>query len=643
MLSKPLHAYSTEKRLAQTKFNLQKVVKMNAAKFSLATKQLNRTDDEDDYGAEVDACSSDELPLTEQILNCITMIMKRKPKGRRYASLQKYFALVSFMGPHYYGLLHTTLLFPSYRTTLTYRNQIFEQIGATDNIFDGSLDNLKFIISKCISEDFGGKAILAIDATSVTLYVAVDINGNIEGLIRQTKTSADHAIDMIKNEESFSRFVTSNKNNFIAAVFVMMIIPLDTCHRAIPICCIPVKHGSATEDTMTYIVEILSHFEDSDIRIMGLATDGDPQYNKMSMAFMEHILEHIDRVSEHTASDVVRSFASIGHFSDPFHLVKRDRYRKVSKESFIVDPWTEGQIYSVHDLLELGIPDYLLSPEQARKMEDLLPLRLFSHNTLGLILDRDDPGLFVAMLPSTLLMESLHSKYLSRKQRIDYLLIGASLMILFELYKKIIRHPPPDMLDIRLPSIKNTAMCFTREWSSEYISLTLRIADLLCSETTLNLGSCGTHILEHYFGNIRRHSHGNNTYRRFLKAMKNVFLEQHLLKELEIPRESPQRRSDSGVKVCDPLIPDYPNMMYYFHIARGLVHTCMHIPMDTSAFKFALPKEPFTLREFAEKFLHFEEIEPKFISTKQKGFTATGGLRNYRIWSASQQLKGMTS
>jgi hypothetical protein len=121
--------------------------------------------------------------------------------------------------------------------------------------------------------------------------------------------------------------------------------------------------------------------------------------------------------------------------------------------------------------------------------------------------------------------------------------------------------------------------------------------------------------------------------------MKNVFLEQHLLNELGISRENPQRRSDSGVNVCDPKITENPNLIHYLQIARGLVHTCMHIPEDTWAFMFALPMEPFTIREFADNFLRFEEIEPKFSSTKQKGFTATGGLRNYRIWSASKQMK----
>jgi hypothetical protein len=290
----------------------------------------------------------------------------------------------------------------------------------------------------------------------------------------------------------------------------------------------------------------------------------------------------------------------------------------------------------------LGLPDYILSPEQARRMEDLLPLKLFSQHTLQLILARDDPGLFFSMLPSTLLMESLHSKYLTRTQRIDSFLIGASLIILYELYKKVLKTPPEELLHLSLPSIPATTMCFTTEWSSEYVSVALHITALLYSETTLNLGACGTHLLEHYFGSIRRHSLGDNTHARFMKAMKNVFLEQYLLNELKIPRESPLRRSDSGYHVCDPLIEEKFNLMHYLQIARGLIQTVMHLPEGTGIFTFALPERPLSINEFSARYLVFEEKNDTFRSTKKTGQTATGGIRNSRIWSAINQMKDTT-
>jgi hypothetical protein len=50
-----------------------------------------------------------------------------------------------------------------------------------------------------------------------------------------------------------------------------------------------------------------------------------------------------------------------------------------------------------------------------------------------------------------------------------------------------------------------------------------------------------------------------------------------------------------------------------------------------------------TMRSFAEKYLQIETKKEKFTSTKARGFTATGGLGNYRIWSATNQLVKLAS
>jgi hypothetical protein len=242
---------------------------------------------------------------------------------------------------------------------------------------------------------------------------------------------------ILTDETEFSDFIASKQKSLITAEFVLMLIIIDGSHRAFPICHISATHGKATRDTMEKIIEKRTFLENAGIQIVGLATDGDLQYISITLEFMNSIIDEIYERANQTLLGILEDLGENCHFSDPFHLVKRDRYRKVSKDHFIVDPWNEASMYSVSDLIGLGIPDYILGAEQARKMEDLLPLKLFSLETLRLVLDTNDPGLFFAMLPSTLLLESIHSESLSRKQRIDYLMIGASLMVLYEFYKKI--------------------------------------------------------------------------------------------------------------------------------------------------------------------------------------------------------------
>jgi hypothetical protein len=314
----------------------------------------------------------------------------------------------------------------------------------------------------------------------------------------------------------------------------------------------------------------------------------------------------------------------------------------VSKDHLVIDPWNESSLLSVHDLAELDIPDYILGAEQARKMEDMLPLKLFSQKTLCKILDRNDPGLFFAMLPSTLLLESIHSESLSRKQRIDYLMIGASLLILYEFYKSFIIDFKDDLKEVNIHPIPNKRICFTTKWSSEYITLALSITALLYTEKTLNLGACGTHILEHYFGSIRRHSGGDNTHERFMQSMKKVFLEQYLLNELKIPREQTQRRSDSGYTVNDEKSEEPEYLLHYLLIARGLLGTFMNIPDELSCYDFVLPESKTTINSFAAKYLSFEEKYSNFISTRITGNVATGGLANCRIWGAINQMDEST-
>jgi hypothetical protein len=215
-------------------------------------------------------------------------------------------------------------------------------------------------------------------------------------------------------------------------------------------------------------------------------------------------------------------------------------------------------------------------------------------------------------------------------------MIGASLMLLYELYKIVVREIEEDS---GIKSIPNKLHGFTTEWSADYISLALSTVALLYSEETLNLGACGTHILEHYFEAIRRHSGGDNTHDRFMKSMKKVFLEQHLLLQLNIPREHLQRRSDSGYIVRGDKSTEKNKLMYYLQIARGLMQTFMNVPEAHPIYSFALPEEPITIKSFTERYLEIEEKNSKFISTKTTGKTATGGLRNYRIWGAKKQME----
>lgn len=63
-------------------------------------------------------------------------------------------------------------------------------------------------------------------------------------------------------------------------------------------------------------------------------------------------------------------------------------------------------------------------------MEDDLPKKFFILLYTGKIILKEDFELFISMLPSALILESLHNKKLSRQMTVDYFLFGASIVII---------------------------------------------------------------------------------------------------------------------------------------------------------------------------------------------------------------------
>jgi len=124
--------------------------------------------------------------------------------------------------------------------------------------------------------------------------------------------------------------------------------------------------------------------------------------------------------------------------------------------------------------------------------------------------------------------------------------------------------------------------------------------------------------------------------------MKKVFIEQSLLNELEISRQNPRSRNDSGVNESSDLVKEKNNLLHYLKIARALMQNFMNIPENTPIDCFALPEETISIASFTKKYLKIEEKKNKFSSTKITGITTTGGLSNHRLWSAKKQIADLS-
>lgn len=578
-----------------------------------------------------------DCPYLEPLVRCLQENSKRSPTGRRYDGLHDFFALLSFVGPYYFELFHQQLLFPTYRTVFDYRNAVWTDSGLPANAFNGDLTSLQRIIELMLPNGYDGKLVLMIDAAYVTPYVKVYPTGEVTGLMPTVALPEDVAQELISDKALFTTFLEEHQNEMIKAEFAVMLGATDPSVRPFPICCIPATSGTASLNKVTEVETLVVMLRDLGLNIAGLATDGDQLYLRYSVAFVNAIIQDLDGHRDSTVVEIFAKHDLLFHFSDPYHLAKRDRYRKINGADFSPAPNSIKAYYDVQLLRDCGIPEYLLDNDGARKMEDGLPLRLFSKEMMQLYMESNSFGFVFCMLPTTLLLESLHSEVISRQERIELLMTGAAFVLLYYIVQTDYRYNPAVATKDAVKKVQ-AHYCFSPEWCCEYISATLCIAYMLATEESLHLGACGTHFLEHYFGAIRRHSQGEDTHQRFFGSMKQALLERILLQKLGIEFVLPRRRSDSGATVTDPLDSALFPLSLYLRLAKKYMNNFVEFPEHLGLDSIAPQHKKAKMKMIIDLLKPLHSNTRRQISTKSDGMTSTGGLSNCRRWKACSQL-----
>ncbi len=246
--------------------------------------------------------------------------------------------------------------------------------------------------------------------------------------------------------------------------------------------------------------------------------------------------------------------------------------------------------------------------------------------------------LLFSILPTTLLLEAIHTPTLTRTRRIDYLLTGFSLIYTYYQFQKYAFSNLKQVTGNNISQF-NKESAFTNTWCMEYISVVFGIVCLLATEEHLHLGALGSNMVEHYFGNIRRLSRGDDTHKKFLKSMKLMCMEDALYNELGMERSNPERRSSSGCKLEDEL----PNEDFYIYDyltwARRFFNRFVLFKADLSSLGIPEIKGILTDKEIEEFLVDIKKEVKTIISTKSSKMTATGGEANRRMWKAAKELE----
>lgn len=156
-------------------------------------------------------------------------------------------------------------------------------------------------------------------------------------------------------------------------------VPWDKKHPSIPILFVPSSQGATTDQTLQ-ILSDLRHHQYSLVNILLTASDGDKKYLQFVKPIIEKFKKNILLLESHDNLTGLTSFVLTDfdvHTFDLLHMLKNVWYRYSSDISFGVA--TQSSPHKLADaLIRLDIPESYINLGAGRKMDDELPLKIFS-------------------------------------------------------------------------------------------------------------------------------------------------------------------------------------------------------------------------------------------------------------------------
>ena len=116
--------------------------------------------------------------------------------------------------------------------------------------------------------------------------------------------------------------------------------------------------------------------------------------------------------------------------------------------------------------------------------------KLFKLQTIHKIVEIEDLGLLISMLPSSLLLEAIHRKELDCQDTIVYLLFGASIVMIYYLMQKHVIENKLPIYENNKEEYRKKKMFFTEDWCKQYIFTIIGIAYCIITEQCLDTGAC---------------------------------------------------------------------------------------------------------------------------------------------------------
>ena len=442
------------------------------------------------------------------------------------------FLQIAQCGESIWNLLHEHLGFPCWRTIQMWRHTYLERAGLSMDLLNGDPAKVDAIFQRYYGTDYqtkGIRVVLAVDAAGVSPRVVVHKDGRIDGLINEEYRIDPNVAESLRNSLTALRsFVSSVNDEICKDFFVVFVCPLESANGGFPILLYPKQNGAANQAFISLLVQVAQFVASRGVDVVGLAFDGDPGY-----------LQFVRNITCHFANpDLARPLShqnvpSMLMFEDLLHLAKCVRYRFVCGSNICPYPH-KNDIVSTNDFETIGIVPWILDPSQMRKMDDFLPLMLFSREHLMMALEKKMYGTCLALLPMTLALTAVMDRELTRQERLDYL---STSWAFFWCYKQAYNCSNRDDLGQTTQRNKGTneKMAIYDEITLDKgMSLFYSLSRIISDPKAVHLGALGTHWLEHFFGNVRRICNRNDSAESFKRSVLMIMMQKILGGKIQV-------------------------------------------------------------------------------------------------------------
>lgn len=574
---------------------------------------------------------------------------------------------LSGMGEYWYTVVSHLLGLPCFRTVQRYIKDEMEFRGVNYNLFDGSTASIAHL-KEMFSPDKDLEVVLAIDACSATPSVRVSKTGLVTGLLHDRQLSQEEYELIRQSVHEFQRMLKDVKDEIIRYHFVVLALPLDPNIKPFPVFVSRNTSGTADAACDQAFSQLFERMNEVGLNVLGVAFDGDRTWLKFVRLITKELYGffalqppyNLDLPLAGLNLNVPRLV-----FEDPLHLLKCFRYRICCGAR--VCPWPDNHDTTVvaETLAEkLEIPRWIITDDHNKKMEDSLPLSLFRRQYLLEAVDRHEYDLFLVLLPGVLLKLAIFSSNQTKNSCTSVLSLLFALLVYYKESRTMDnaqtetksgkpkgrkkQDADPDEPEESNRKEKSPHMALMDEDTvDKMLALCWSICQVLKRDGVILLGRLGTHILEHYFGLIRRMCMKDDSSISFERSMTKGVLLNLISEEYGFKVQiQPKRSSDSGATIYsneDPATTamDACSLKQAFVLMADIIHLCgRHIPEHCVA---KVEEWRAELELPSGTFHHFFGMVPEELiytvrTTTQAGMNISSGKLGIRRLVAGQEL-----